>query len=136
MAIKSYWQQFQRGRVSRRRVLSAAGVSAAGLAVAAACGGGGGDGEDEPTPGPGASAGTPVRGGRYKTGSAVNIDTLDPHISIAGGPGWFPRFYNVLVKQSAQKPEFLFFDLAEDMEVPEPGGLFRAAWRGACRRVE
>ena len=123
MAIKSYWEQFQRGRVSRRRVLSVAGVSAAGLAVAAACGGGGGDGEDEPTPGPGASAGTPVRGGRYKTGSAVNIDTLDPHISIAGGPAWFPRFYNVLVKQSAQKPDFLFFDLAEDMEVPEPGGL-------------
>ena len=122
MTTKSYWQRFQRERLSRRRLLAVGGLSAAGLAVAAACGGGEEEGE-EPTAAGTPLAGKPKAGGRYQSATDVNIDTLDPHISIAGGPGWFPRIYNVLVKQSSQKTDFIFNDLAEEYEIPEPGGL-------------
>ena len=91
------------------------------LVVAAACG------EDE-GPGPGVTgtpgaAGKPKSGGRYQDATDVNIDTLDPHTSIAGGPTWFPRTYNILLKQSSQQTDFIFKDLAEEYESPEPGGL-------------
>ena len=120
MATKSYWQQFQQNRFSRRRVLAVTGASAAGLAIAAACG----DDKKGGTPGPGGttSAGTPKAGGRYLEATDVNIDTLDPHLSVAGGPGWLIRVYNTLVNQAKTKPEFILFDLAETYEAPDPGG--------------
>ncbi|MEX0785160.1 MAG: ABC transporter substrate-binding protein [Dehalococcoidia bacterium] len=119
MATKSYWQRFQRQRISRRRMLAVTGAGAAGLAVVAACGdddGGGGDGTPEPTQG---VVGEPKYGNRYQIGTAVNVDTLDPHISIAGGPAYFPRIYNVLVARSALDAEFEFNDLAESFEQPD-----------------
>lgn len=120
MATKSYWDQIRRQRVSRRKVLAVSGTSAAGLAIAAACGsGGGGNGNETPGATTTQSAGTPKYGGRYQIGTAVNVDTLDPHISIAGGPAYFPRIYNVLVAQSPIKPEFRFDDLAETLEQPD-----------------
>jgi ABC-type transport system substrate-binding protein len=128
MATKSYWQRFQRERISRRRLLTATGAGAAGLAVVAACGGGGDGGGDEPqvVASPTGAAATPMavpkRGGRWVSTSDVNVDTFDPHISIAAGPGIFPSIYNVLVRQSAQQPDFIFHDLAEEFEAPEPGG--------------
>ena len=119
MATKSYWDRIRRQRFSRRKMLAVTGVSAAGLAIAAACG----DSDDGPGDGPaatdGPSLGTPRYGGRYQIGTAVPIDTLDPHISIAGGPAYFPRIYNVLMAQSAIKTEFRFDDLAETLEQPD-----------------
>jgi peptide/nickel transport system substrate-binding protein len=35
---------------------------------------------------------------------------------------YFPRIYNVLVRQSAQQPDFIVRDLASEYEAPEPGG--------------
>ena len=35
---------------------------------------------------------------------------------------YFPRFYNVLVARSAVKPEFIFSDMADEFEAPDPGG--------------
>ena len=127
MATKNYWARFQRGRISRRRLIGTAGVGAAGLAVVAACGGGGGDGD--PTPGETPSvlaptstpASQPQAGGRMQTARNAVFDTLDPHLSVAS-LGTFPRIYNVLIKQSALKPDVIINDLAEDYEVPDPGG--------------
>ncbi|MCH7717967.1 MAG: hypothetical protein IIB21_00715, partial [Chloroflexi bacterium] len=89
MATKSYWQRFQRGRISRRRLLAATGAGAAGLAVVAACGGGGDGGGDapqvvaSPTGAPVTPMAQPVRGGRYQIGTNLELDSLDPHIAIA-----------------------------------------------------
>ena len=121
MATKSYWQRLERERISRRRLLGTAGAGAAGLVIVTACGGGNGTSGDK-TPGP-TSSGVAKNGGRYLTTTDVNVDSLDPHISIAGGPGYFPRVYNVPVKQSTTKNDFIFKDLAEEFEAPEPGGL-------------
>ena len=119
MATTSYyWDKIRRQRISRRRMLAVTGAGAAGLAIAAACGESGDD-DGEPDDDGQVSAGTPVYGGRMQIGTAVNIDTLDPHVSIAGGVGYFPRIYNVLVAQSAIKPEFRFDDLAETLEHPD-----------------
>ena len=99
MATKSYWQRLQRERISRRRLLGTAGAGAAGLVIVSACGGDNGTSGDK-TPG----AGTPKVGGRYLEATDTNIDTLDPHLSVAGGPGWLIRTYNTLVNQSKTKP--------------------------------
>ena len=92
MAPSSYWHQFQRQRISRRRVLAAVGARAAGLTVAAACGGGG-EPDADGTP---AAAGQPVRGGRYKFAISSDWATLDPVTSGASGPRIFPRMYKHL----------------------------------------
>ncbi len=119
MATTSYyWDKIRRQRISRRRMLAVTGAGAAGLAIAAACGDSGDD-DGEPADDGQVSAGTPVYGGRHQIGTAVNIDTLDPHISIAGGVGYFPRIYNVLMAQSPIKPEFRFDDLGETLEQPD-----------------
>ena len=127
MTRKSYWARAQQTRISRRRLLGVAGAGAAGLAVAAACGGGGGE-QPDPTGTPAAGptstampAATPISGGRMQSARNAVYDTLDPHLSIAS-LGTFPRIYNVLVKQSALDPDFIFLDLAGAYESPDPGG--------------
>ena len=121
MTTKSYWQQFERQRLSRRKMLAVTGTGAAGLAVVAACGKKKSGTNGKTTPGQ-TPSGTPKAGGRYLEATDVNIDTLDPHISVAGGPSWFIRIYNVLVNQSKTKPEYILNDLAESYEAPDPGG--------------
>jgi peptide/nickel transport system substrate-binding protein len=113
----SYWDKIRRQRLTRRKMLAVTGASAAGLAIAAACGSDDDDGS--PTETPDSNAGTPKAGGRLQIGSAVNIDTLDPHISIAGGVAFFPRIYNVLMAQSAVDATFRFDDLGETLEQPD-----------------
>ena len=123
MAKGSYWQRIQRERISRRRLIGTAGAGAAGLAVVAACGGGA---TDTPTAGTptvsGTPAGTPKVGGRWQATSNADFGSLDPHTSVAGAVEYFPRIYNVLIKQSPQDAEFIVHDLAESFEAPEPGG--------------
>lgn len=94
------------------------GVGALGWAVVAACGG-----EKELAPGetPKMAEGKPRYGGRQQEVTSAVFDGLDPHLSVAAATGYFPRIYNVLVKQSSLKPDFIFHDLAEEFEVPEPG---------------
>jgi len=125
MATKSYWARFQRERISRRRLLGTGGAGAAGLAVVAACGGGGGDEAPGETPGVVAPTSTPasqpVAGGRFQSARNAVFDTLDPHLSVASLL-IFPRVYNVLIKQSALKPEVIIHDLADEFEMPEQGG--------------
>ena len=113
MATKSYWQRFQRERISRRRLLVATGAGATGLAVVAACGGGG-DGTDADET-PGAELGDPVRGGRYIYSTNGDWGTIDPVTSVGFAPAIFPRLYNVLVEQSRRDPSFFFADLAETL---------------------
>ncbi len=115
MNTSSYWQKIQRQRLSRRKMLAVTGGSAAGLAIAAACGGDG----DAPAPTSDVNGGTPAAGGRLQVGTDLIIDTLDPHTSIAGGPTYFPRIYNVLMAQSSVDTAFRFDDLAETLEQPD-----------------
>ena len=117
MTTSTYWEKLERQRITRRRMLAATGAGAAGLALAAACGDSGGDGDPDATDEPDAEA--PRYGGRYQLGFAATIDTLDPHLSIAAGVAFFPRIYNLLVRQSSLKPEFVFNDLAESYEQPD-----------------
>ncbi len=115
MSTKSYWQRFERQRISRRRVLAATGVGAAGLAVAAACGDGGEGGEPRPT----GDGGTPKYGSRYIYSVAGDWGTIDPVTSVGFGPGIFPRIYNALLDRSRVQPDFFYFDLAEKVEQPD-----------------
>ncbi len=120
MATGSYWERFQRQRVSRRHVLAATGTGAAGLAVLAACSNKKG-GTAGKTPGQ-TPAGTPKPGGRYKQATAVVSDALfglDPHLAIAAGLQYFGQMYNVLMNRSAVKDDYLLMDLAEKYEQPD-----------------
>ncbi len=124
MARPGYWERFQRQRISRRRLLAATGAGAAGLTLAAACGGedkGAAPGETL-APGQTPSGETPRYGGRWQAAASAVFDTLDPHLAIASALTYFPRIYNLLVKQSSQKPDFIFMDLAEEYEAPDPDG--------------
>jgi peptide/nickel transport system substrate-binding protein len=122
MGRNHYWSRLRRGRISRRRLLAATGAGAAGLAVAAACGGGG---DDEPDPEetaagtPTQEAGTPKRGGTYKSAVTADWGTLDPLVCVSIGTGVLPRLYNVLLDRSRTQPDFWFFDLADDVEQPD-----------------
>ncbi len=117
MATSRYWQKLQRQRITRRRMLAVTGAGAAGLAIGAACGDSGGDAGPDATDAP--DFGVPRYGGRYQVGTPTNIDSLDPHVSIGGGPAYFPRIYNLLVARSNVNPEFLYQDLAESFEQPD-----------------
>ncbi len=122
MAARRYWQRFQRQRVSRRRLMAAAGASASGLLVASACGGGGdGEGEETPVAGetPTVEAGTPKHGGRYQSTTTVDWGTLDPVTSVGGFTGIAARLYNCLLERSRMDLDWWFFDLAEDVEQPD-----------------
>jgi len=114
MGTKSYWQQFQRQRISRRRLLATAGTGAAGLAVFAAC-----NDEKSTTGGKTAvpSAGAPQVGGKYVYPITGDWGTIDPVTSVAFGPGIFSDIYNCLVDRARTKPEYFYFDLAESYEV-------------------
>ncbi len=122
MRRPSYWLRSQKARVSRRAFVRAAGVAAGGAAGAAliACGGGG-DGEETPVAGetPTVEAGTPKRGGRYQAITTVDWGTLDPVTSVGGFTGITARIYNALVDRSRTRPDFWFFDLAEEVEQPD-----------------
>ncbi len=116
MAAKSSWHGIRRKRVSRRRMLAAAGTGAAGLAALAAAGGRGviaapGD--------PPRVQGAPVRGGRYAVPITYDWGTLDPLVSVGGATTYFPRLYNALMARSTRQTDFLFFDLAEALEQPD-----------------
>ena len=128
MVTKNYWARLQKQRISRRRLIGTAGTGAAGLAVVAACGGGGGDEPPRETPAGLAPTGTPVAeakpvyGGRFQAANNAVFDGLDPHLTLGSATTYFPRIYNVLLKQSASRPEFIYNDLAEEYEAPDPGG--------------
>ena len=116
MAANGYWHRVQRTRISRRRLLKAAGAGTAGLAVIAATGGG------VTLAAPGgrpAAGGVPLRGGRFRFALTREFDSLDPVTGFGSGPTIFPRMYNTLVAVSARQTDFVFFDLAETLEQPD-----------------
>lgn len=125
-----YWDRIAAGRISRRRALRGAGALAAsaGLIALAGCG----ETADAPVPlgtavapadpsKPDAlnPAGPPRRGGRLVSAVSASLGSFDPHTGIAVASAYFPRVYNVLVNQSAARPEFYYHDLAESFEVPD-----------------
>ncbi len=61
----------------------------------------------------------PVSGGRFLAGVPGTFDSFDPHLSVAVAVPFMPRIYNTLVNQSATRPEFTYFDLAQSMENPD-----------------
>lgn len=115
MGTTSYWQRFERQRITRRRLLGTAGAGAAGLAIVTACGSD--NGTAKPTGAATVPSGTPVPGGRYKEATPVISDAvfgLDPHLAIAAGLAYFARMYNVLVNRSAVNPDYYYYDLCKD----------------------
>ncbi len=129
--MSDYWRRrFTDQRVSRRTALRAAGAGAmAGGAIAVAgCGGGSSNAPAAASPastsssnGPDLlnSGGTPRRGGRLNVAEAADFGTFDPHLGIVLASAYFPRIYNGLLNQSATKPEFIYFDLASWLEMPD-----------------
>jgi len=117
MASNGYWHRLQARRLSRRRLIATGGAGAAGLAFAAACS----DKKSGTSPDgtPGGAAGQPVSGGRMKSARNAVFDTLDPYNSVAS-LNILARLYNVLLKQSALKPDLIVMDLAESYEQPSP----------------
>ncbi len=131
-----YWDKMMAARVNRRRVLQSAGVAgaAAGAVWLVGCGGGA---KTEKTPSIGGTkaAGSPTAnkagydvaneqnppraGGRFQEVATVSFDTFDPHVGIAYSTAYFPKLYNVLVNQSALRPEFIVHDLAISYENPD-----------------
>ncbi len=116
MQKTSYWERFRRQRISRRRMLAATGVGAAGLVIAAACDDNGGGGGNGGTPSP---DGEPTRGGKYIYPITGDWGTVDPVTSVSFAPGIFPRLYNVLLERGRVDPDFLYYDLAESHEQPD-----------------
>jgi len=93
MERQNYWWRFQKARMSRRRLIQAAGMATAGVAGAALVGCGG-DGEEGPatgSPSAGAAEGamtpvaderTPQYGGDIVTGTRDLVRGLDPSLCI------------------------------------------------------
>ncbi|MBI5289795.1 MAG: ABC transporter substrate-binding protein [Chloroflexi bacterium] len=129
----AYWDRILTTRVTRRRILRGAGVAgaAAGAIWIAGC-------SDGKTPVDGITplAGTPsagdptkpdyanpldppIAGGRYQAVAPAPFDSFDPHRAVGASTAVFPRIYNVLVQQSAQRPQVSVFDLAESLENPD-----------------
>ena len=129
----AYWDRILTTRITRRRILRGAG--AAGAAAGAIWIAGCSDSErsvDGITPSasaPPASDPTkpdyanpldpPIAGGRYQAVAPAPFDSFDPHRGVGAATAVFPRIYNVLVQQSAQRPQVSVFDLAESLENPD-----------------
>ena len=82
----SYWQRFDRNRLSRRRVLKGAGVGSVGLATAALVGcGDDDDDDDDGAPGVSPTTLSPGQGEQAKPGGTFTLHmggsprSLDPH---------------------------------------------------------
>jgi peptide/nickel transport system substrate-binding protein len=127
-----FWERYARARLSRRRAMArgAAVSAAAGAWLLAGCDGdstGPAATEDaatapasDPTQPDIINPSGPARhGGRLVTANAADFGTFDPHLGIAVASAYFPRVYNVLVSQSATRPEFVVHDLAESFEIPD-----------------
>ncbi len=124
--LAEYWNSVTAARMTRRRALAVGGASAMTAAALAVVGcGPGSEPPVRPTPSaPGGAdilnpGGIPRPGGRFRTANAANFGTFDPHLGVQVASAYFPRIYNVLVNQSATRPEWMYFDLAEKLETPD-----------------
>jgi len=125
--VSGYWDRVGRARIARRRFLRGAAAVAAGAGALAVvgCSSSQTASVSDATQRSGAAgepdilnpAGPPRYGGRFRTANAASLGTFDPHLGIAVASAYFPRLYNVLVNQSATKPEFMYQDLAESYEI-------------------
>lgn len=122
--MQGAWERIAAKRMTRRRALQAGGAALVTGALVACRDSGtssvptptsqGPDGADVINP-----AWPPKYGGRLASANAANFGTFDPHLGIAVASAYFPRVYNVLLNQSATRPEFLYLDLAESYEIPD-----------------
>jgi peptide/nickel transport system substrate-binding protein len=130
----AYWNRIASRRMTRRRMLQATGAAAtaAGAVWLAGCGG-----STKTVATPGAADATPdapsdpskaaflnekspaTPGGRLVVGVPGAFDSFDPHLTVAVALPFMPRIYNTLVNQSATRPEYTFFDLAQSVENPD-----------------
>jgi peptide/nickel transport system substrate-binding protein len=109
-----------RRRFSRRELLRAGSLGAAGFLGGAlvACRNGG----NAPTPAAGGPAGATVgpikRGGTFHSGSTIPIVTIDPHTDFSWGLVLFPYLYGYLMHDVGDPPRHLF-DHALSLEQPD-----------------
>jgi ABC-type transport system substrate-binding protein len=123
-----FWDRYAQTRVSRRRALAGGAIVAGGAVLLfAGCRGDSG-GEDRValrTEGDPSKpdilnpAGPPRRGGTLVTANAADFGTFDPHLGVQVAAAYYPRIYNLLVNQSASRPEFIVNDLAVSYEVAD-----------------
>ena len=127
--MATYWDRYTNARVSRRMWLRGTATIVAATGAFALTGCGKSDTPHDPTARPASThadqpdilnpGGPARRGGTFVTANSASFGTFDPHLGIAVASAYFPRVYNVLVNQSATKPEFLYFDLAQSYETPD-----------------
>jgi peptide/nickel transport system substrate-binding protein len=127
----TYRDRYTRARMSRRTLLRGAATTAAaaGAMVLAGCSSSDSGAKSSGSPAAAATpsaqpdilnpGGTPRRGGRFVTANSATFGTFDPHLGVEVASAYFPRIYNVLLNQSATRPEWMFMDLAQSYETPD-----------------
>jgi len=130
MERQSYWWRLQKARMSRRRLIQAAGIATAGVAGAALIGCGG---DEEGAPGAGspvagaaetamtpvADEGTPQYGGHIVTGTRDIVSSLDPTLCVeitclTIGDNFHGYLYSVDRRDNSYDAQ-----MAESMEQPD-----------------
>ena len=131
MEESNYWTRLARKRVSRRALLNAGALTAAGGAAALVVGCGGGSdngssngtngptGTPRHTAGPGAS---PVAGGSITWGRGISALGIDPHVDLTG-LDVDALIYSYLYSWIPGKEEFVLNNLASAFEQPDPEHL-------------
>ncbi len=113
------WRKLAQTRVSRRRVLSAAGLTAAAAAGATLAG----CGRAAQTPSATATR-VPRTGGTLRIGTAVPLTYgLDPQLERGSGLAIFPRVYGYLHHVDMQDGDAVLLDHAANVEQPDAATL-------------
>jgi peptide/nickel transport system substrate-binding protein len=123
MAESKYWNRFWRRRISRRTLLGAGAVTAAGVAGAVVVGcnsddGGSGGAQTTPRSGSPVPVGSPQPGGSITQGRIIEAGGIDPHIDLTGF-GIIDLMYTYLYSWRASVEEPVLNNFVTEMELPD-----------------
>ncbi len=123
MAESKYWNRFWRRRISRRTLLGAGAVTAAGVAGAVVVGCNGDDGgsggmQTTPRSGSPVPVGSPQPGGTLTQGRLLEALGIDPHVDLTGF-GIYDLMYTYLYSWRPGDEEVVLNNFVTEMEIPD-----------------
>ncbi len=122
MAESKYWNRFWRRRISRRTLLGAGAVTAAGVAAAGVVGcnsdDGGSGAQTTPRDGSPVPVGSPQPGGSITQGRLFEAGGIDPHIDLTGF-GIYDLMYTYLYSWRPSVEEAVLNNFVTEMEIPD-----------------